>query len=92
MVARWAAKIHRHLLLLLIVAGSLKLRLRVWCIVLLLALQACNGLPESGVCDERTWLALLGADAKPEDLDEVSGRKETAQEDTSLGMRARLVV
>jgi hypothetical protein len=39
---------------------------------MLLVLQACNGLPESGVCDERTWLALLGADATPEDLDEVS--------------------
>jgi hypothetical protein len=40
--------------------------------MMLLVLQACNGLPESGVCDERTWLALLGADATPEDLDEVS--------------------
>jgi hypothetical protein len=33
--------------------------------------QACQGLPESGVCDERTWLALLGPDATPEALDEV---------------------
>lgn len=36
--------------------------------------QACAGLPESGVCDERTWLALLGPEATPEDLDEVSWR------------------
>lgn len=31
--------------------------------------QACSGLPESGVCDEATWHALLGANAKPEDID-----------------------
>lgn len=33
------------------------------------AAQACNNLPESGVCDERTWLSLLGPDAKPSDLE-----------------------
>jgi hypothetical protein len=38
----------------------------------MLCLQACSGLPESGVCDERTWLALLGPEATPEDLEEVS--------------------
>lgn len=30
--------------------------------------QACCDLPESGVCDERTWRALLGADAEPKDV------------------------
>lgn len=30
--------------------------------------QACSGLPESGVCDERTWKALLGEAAVPSDL------------------------
>jgi hypothetical protein len=30
--------------------------------------QACNGLPESGATDERTWLALLGPDATPAEL------------------------
>lgn len=30
--------------------------------------QACSGLPESGVCDERTWKALLGSGAVPADL------------------------
>ncbi|GFR47646.1 hypothetical protein Agub_g9389 [Astrephomene gubernaculifera] len=30
--------------------------------------QSCNGLPESGVCDERTWRALLGPAAQPADL------------------------
>jgi hypothetical protein len=32
------------------------------------AMQACNGLPESGATDERTWLALLGPDATPAHL------------------------
>lgn len=27
--------------------------------------QACMGLPETGVCDERTWKTLLGEDAQP---------------------------
>jgi hypothetical protein len=30
--------------------------------------QACEGLPESGACDERTWVALLGPGASPADL------------------------
>ncbi|CAD7697774.1 unnamed protein product [Ostreobium quekettii] len=30
--------------------------------------QACNGLPESGVCDAQTWVALLGQGASPGDL------------------------
>lgn len=33
------------------------------------SLQACSGLPESGVADPRTWCALLGADASPAVLD-----------------------
>ena len=28
--------------------------------------QACSGLPESGVCDERTWHGLMGDGACPE--------------------------
>ena len=27
--------------------------------------QACNGYPESGVCDASTWRLLLGQDAQP---------------------------
>lgn len=30
--------------------------------------QACQGIPESGICDDRTWKALLGSDSNPEDL------------------------
>ena len=30
--------------------------------------QACNGYPESGVCDVNTWRLLLGPDATPADL------------------------
>lgn len=30
--------------------------------------QACCGIPESGICDDRTWKSLLGADSKPEDV------------------------
>lgn len=34
-------------------------------------LQGCNGLPESGVADKRTWLSLLGEHAQPNDMYEV---------------------
>ncbi|EFJ50292.1 hypothetical protein VOLCADRAFT_103883 [Volvox carteri f. nagariensis] len=30
--------------------------------------QSCSSIPESGVCDERTWRALLGREASPADL------------------------
>lgn len=33
--------------------------------------QASAGLPESGVCDEVTWRALLGAGASPALIDEL---------------------
>ena len=33
----------------------------------LLTFQACSSLPESGVVDAATWVALLGPDATPED-------------------------
>lgn len=38
--------------------------------------QACSSLPETGVCDARTWVALLGggADAKPQDLGPLRAR------------------
>lgn len=32
------------------------------------AAQACQGYPESGVCDAATWRFLLGQDAEPADL------------------------
>ena len=39
--------------------------------------QACNGLPESGVCDANTWKKLLGEGARPEDVGKVeSGRSD----------------
>ncbi|GAX74527.1 hypothetical protein CEUSTIGMA_g1976.t1 [Chlamydomonas eustigma] len=34
----------------------------------LMAFQASSGLPQSGVCEEATWRALLGPHAKAEDL------------------------
>lgn len=43
--------------------------------------QACNGLPESGVCDEATWRLLMGEEgktAKPADLEEF-GKKLRAE-------------
>eukprot|EP00775_Hariotina_reticulata_P003407 gene3407-3680_t len=43
--------------------------------------QACNNLPESGVCDERTWMALLGPDASPAVLDEVRGDESMYEDD-----------
>lgn len=33
--------------------------------------QACNGLPESGTCTEKTWIAMLGEGAHPSDLDKM---------------------
>lgn len=51
--------------------------------LLLLLLQACNGLPESGVCDERTWKALLGADATPADVEAIRGDESMYEDDMS---------
>lgn len=45
--------------------------------------QACSGLPESGVADEKTWLALLGPDATPEDGAALSAGNNT--DDDMLG-------
>ena len=42
-------------------------------------MQACNGLPESGVADPATWRALLGAGASPADLDTL--RSEDSADD-----------
>jgi hypothetical protein len=33
--------------------------------------QACNSLPDTGACDMATWKVLMGADARPEDIDKV---------------------
>lgn len=33
--------------------------------------QACNGLPESGVCCEATWAVLMGKGGAPEHIDKV---------------------
>ena len=39
--------------------------------------QACNGLPESGICCEATWRRLMGAGGTPQDIDKVfSGDSE----------------
>ncbi|GBF92273.1 hypothetical protein Rsub_05356 [Raphidocelis subcapitata] len=43
--------------------------------------QASAGLPESGVCDERTWLALLGPDAKPDDIDALRAEESEYEDD-----------
>ncbi|WIA44064.1 hypothetical protein OEZ86_010425 [Tetradesmus obliquus] len=43
--------------------------------------QACNGLPESGATDERTWLALLGPEATPDQLQELRGEESSYEED-----------
>ena len=51
-----------------------------------LVLQACSHLPDTGVADEATWKALLGAGAQPNDImllhsgneDDVDMTEETA--------------
>ena len=37
--------------------------------------QACNGMAESGTCDERVWKALLGKDAHPSMIDGIKSGK-----------------
>ncbi|GMH36638.1 hypothetical protein BSKO_04511 [Bryopsis sp. KO-2023] len=49
--------------------------------------QACSDLPESGVCDEKTWLALCGPDAKPSDLIGVEGSHEEDRANVEEGSR-----
>jgi len=39
------------------------------------------GLPESGVCDERTWRSLLGADAQPSIIDDIRADESEYEED-----------
>jgi hypothetical protein len=39
--------------------------------------QACNGLAETGVSDEATWKALLGASASPSDVLELKSGDDT---------------
>jgi hypothetical protein len=47
--------------------------------------QACGGLPETGVTCARTWRALLGPDARPEDLERPVEKDEgTYDEDLTL--------
>jgi peptidoglycan hydrolase-like protein with peptidoglycan-binding domain len=43
--------------------------------------QASSKLPESGVCDERTWLALLGAGAQPRMVDELKADDSEFEDD-----------
>ena len=49
----------------------------------LVTFQACAGLPESGVADPTTWVALLGPDATPEDGAKLSAGDGT--DDDMLG-------
>ena len=49
----------------------------------LLTFQACSSLPESGVADAATWVALLGPGATPEDGAALSARDGT--DDDMLG-------
>lgn len=56
--------------------------------------QACAGLPESGVCDGRTWRALLGDGATPAallDLRDEMGEYEDDLDDTHGGGRVWLL-
>lgn len=39
--------------------------------------QACNGLPETGVADERTWQKLMKPGAEPTDIHRVISNDET---------------
>ena len=39
--------------------------------------QACHGLAETGVSDEATWKALLGASACPQDILELKSGDDT---------------
>lgn len=45
--------------------------------------QACNGMTESGTCDETLWKALLGQDATPSTIDSIKSGKSD-DEDLSL--------
>lgn len=49
--------------------------------------QACNDLPESGVCDEKTWMALCGPDSKPSDLVDVESSYEEDRANVQEGHR-----
>lgn len=46
------------------------------------AVQACNGYPESGVCDAATWRMLLGDDAHPSEIADLRSG-DSADEDLS---------
>lgn len=47
--------------------------------------QACNGLPESGRCNEQTWLALLGEDANSDVLKEITSDNSYDEDRTAQG-------
>ena len=49
----------------------------------LITFQACSGLPESGVCDGRTWKALLGNGATPADVGKLTSGDD--RDDDMLG-------
>ena len=48
--------------------------------------QACNGMAESGTCDERVWKALIGPDAAPDMIDSIKSGKSD-DEDLALDGR-----
>lgn len=43
-----------------------------WAIVV----QACNGLPQTGLVDDETWQTLLGPQAQPCDIDNLFSESE----------------
>jgi hypothetical protein len=47
--------------------------------------QSSAGLPESGVCDERTWLSLLGPNATPSMVDELKADEAEYEDDMGDG-------
>ena len=46
-------------------------------VVLCVFAQACNGLPQTGLVDDDTWLVLLGPSARPQDVDFLFSEDET---------------
>lgn len=56
---------HNWLSTLLTACGAIPLMSFIHPVCLFTSPQACNGYPESGVCDASTWRLLLGQDAQP---------------------------
>ena len=52
--------------------------------------QACNGLPESGACDETMWQLLLGQNASPSDIDSIRSGNSDDEDLAVDGMDTRV--